>query len=186
VSVKYVIADMVQEETTFEGLLWRAIHVRKGFERIVAHNFENRGFETFLPFRSIHHRPPDGKVRSDVPLFPGHVLCKCTVAACRSVFFIPGVLAVVRVPGPAGVVHAQEVESIRRVVNSGFPYEMWQYTNGRVVRVEDGPFQGLTGVLSNTDERHRLVFSISSIRQSVAIEIDESWHISQLFCASNR
>jgi|ERR1041385_8845138 transcription antitermination factor NusG len=120
-----------------ENRQWRGLYVRKHFEQIVAQHLEKWGFETFVPFCQSRRSSADGKKRIDVPLFPGYVFCKCDVAALRSIYLVPGVLAVIQIANPVSIIPTQEIEDIRRVVNSEFPYEQSHYTPGRLVSIED-------------------------------------------------
>jgi transcription antitermination factor NusG len=162
-----------------ENAFWHALYTMRRFERTVAQHLQKRCVEGFVPFFAVRRLSLDGEIRIEVPLFPRYAFCKCAVSALESIRTIPGVLTVVHTAGSIGTVHTQEIEAVQRVVNSGFLYEPWHHAPGKLVTIEEGPLQGLRGVLDNTGARRRLILQVSLIRRSVAIEIDDGWRLSQ-------
>ena len=159
-----------------ENVLWYGLRVRHSFERIVALHLEKRAVESFVPFYLVPS-PPGREPRMEVPLFPGFVFCKCEVAALRSIWAIPGVLAVVHGVEPTDTIPVQEIEDLRRAVSSGLPYKPWPYTSGRLVMVAEGPLRGVKGVLYDAAQKRQLVLSLTLIRRSVVIEIETRWKL---------
>ena len=88
--------------------LWYGLRVRQSFERIVTMHLEKRTVESFVPFYLVPSQPGRGP-RMEAPLFPGFVFCKCEVAALRSIWTIPGVLAVVRGVEPSDTIPVPSV-----------------------------------------------------------------------------
>jgi transcription antitermination factor NusG len=129
----------------------------------------------------MHDRPPEGQSLVEQALFPGYVFFKCDFVEWRTIYAVPGVLAIVRDGASIGIVRTREIENLRRVVDSGIPCELWPQVRGRSVTVEDGPLRGISGVLANTIEKHRLVIPVSLIDLSLAFEIDDSWGLSQAY-----
>jgi transcription antitermination factor NusG len=162
-----------------ENAFWHALYTMRRFERTVAQNLQKRGVEGFVPFYVVRRYLPAGELSIEVPLFPRYAFCKCPVSALQSIRTVSGVLTVVHTAGSIGIVHTQEIEAVQRVVNSGFPYEPWHHAPGRLVTIDDGPLRGISGVLENTGVKRRLILQVSLIRRSVAIEIDDSWRLSQ-------
>ena len=153
---------------------WRCVHVRKRFERIVALHLEKQTLETFVPSCRMRERSPGSKPGIELPLIPGYVFLKCDSVQREALHAIPGVLTIVRSADANDIVPAHEIEDLQRVVNSGISCELWPHLPGRSVTVEDGPLQGITGVLADTMGKRRLVLPISLLGQSVAVEIDDS------------
>src|SRR5690349_9709503 len=162
-----------------QNTLWRCLHVRKRFERIVAMHLEGEPLETFVPFCGIHDRSPEGPSSIGVPLFPGYVFFKRDFVVWKAIHAIPGVIGIIRSGGSIGIVRTHEIENLRRVVASGIQFEPWHPVPGRSVTVEDGPLRGVSGVLDTTIGNHRLVLPISLIRSSLAFVIDDSWELSR-------
>lgn len=121
-------------------------------------------------------RRRNGRVREiDAPLFPGYVFCQFDAQNRLPILITPGVIAVVgrgRIPLP---VDDEEIAAIQTVVLSGLRAEPWPYLElGQKVRIESDSLQGLEGILINFKGNHRIVVSVSLLRRSVALEIDQS------------
>ena len=159
-----------------ENALWYGLRVRESFERIVELHLEKRALESFVPFYQLPSRS-GREPRMEAPLFPGFVFCKCEVTSLRSIWAVPGVLAVVHGVQPTETIPVQEIEDLRRAVNSGLPYKPWPYTAGTLVTVAEGPLRGITGVLHNAPAKRQLVLSLTLIRRSVVLEIATTWKL---------
>jgi transcription antitermination factor NusG len=158
---------------------WRCVHVRKRFEPVVALYLEKQALETFVPFCRMPVRPRKSQPRIEVPLFPGYVFFKGDFVEPRTIQAIPGVLGIVRSADAIGIVPTHEIKDLQRVVSSGIPCELWPHVPGRPVTVEDGPLRGITGALASPTGKRRLVLPISLLGRSVAVEIDDSWKLSE-------
>ena len=157
---------------------WRCVHVRKRFERIVALHLEKQALETFVPSYRMHERSPESQPRIELPLIPGYVFFKCDSVQREAIHAIPGVLTIVRSGDGIGIVLTHEIENLQRVVNSGISCELCPHLPGQSVTVEDGPLQGISGVLANPIGKRQLVLPISLLGRSVAVEIDDSCRLS--------
>ena len=147
--------------------LWKALKVRPRFERIVALRLQQQGIEHCLPMYRVPRASLKG-TQIELPLFPGYVFCTCKISIYESILRIPGALAVV----PADAIPTQEIEDLQKVINSGLSYGPWPFAMGRrLLTIEDGPLTGITGSLADTPDG-RLIFSVPSIRRSVAIQVD--------------
>jgi transcription antitermination factor NusG len=162
-----------------ENAFWHALYTMRRYERNVALHMQKRGVESFVPFYSVRRHLLAGEISIEVPLFPRYAFCKCAVSALQAIRTIKGILTVVHTAGSIGTVHTQEIEAVQRLVNSGLFYEPWHHAPGKLVMIEDGPLQGIRGVLDSTGARRRLILQVSLIRRSVAVEIDDGWSLSQ-------
>jgi transcription antitermination factor NusG len=92
------------------------------------------------------------------------------------VLMTPGVLQIVGVGKTPIPVEEEEIASIQRVGKSGLPTMPWPYLEvGNVVRIEEGPLRGLTGIVQKIKSGLKLVLSVSLLQRSVAVEIDRQW-----------
>ena len=92
------------------------------------------------------------------------------------VLMTPGVIQIVGVGKTPIPVEEQEIAAIQRVGKSGFPTMPWPYLEvGHVVRIEEGPLQGLSGMVLKIKSGLKLVLSVSLLQRSVAVEIDRRW-----------
>jgi transcription antitermination factor NusG len=152
---------------------WYALQVRLRFEKIVALHLQNKGYEHYLPVYRRRRRWSDRIKEVELPLFPGYVFCKFDIFQRLPILIVPGVLSVVGFGKNPVSVPEDEINAVQSVVKSGLNYEPSKFiVAGQMVRVERGPLQGLTGMLSATKKNCCLIISVSLLRRSVSVEID--------------
>jgi transcription antitermination factor NusG len=92
------------------------------------------------------------------------------------VLMTPGVIQIVGVGKTPIPVEEEEIAAIQRVGKSGLSTMPWPYLEvGHVVRIEEGPLHGLTGIVLKIKSGLKLVLSVSLLQRSVAVEIDRRW-----------
>ena len=159
-------------------LPWYALQVRPRFEKMIATNLLNKGYEGFLPLYRKRSRWSDRIKEVQLPLFSGYLFCRFDVNKRLPILKTPGVIQVVgigKVPHP---VEDSEIKALQSIVISGLQAEPRSYLNiGQKVRVEVGPLAGIEGILTAIKGSNRLIVSVSLLQRSVSVEIDESWVI---------
>jgi len=155
---------------------WFAILAKTGRERNATMLLENSGYECYLPVSKFVRRWSDRMKEVEVPLFPGYLFCRMNPHNRLPVLMTPGVIQIVGVGKTPIPVAEQEIAAIQRVGKSGLPTMPWPYLEvGNVVRIEEGPLDGLTGVVLKIKSGLKLVLSVSLLQRSVAVEIDRRW-----------
>ncbi len=155
---------------------WHVLQVRRRFERIIVSRVGECAVDAYLPLRRIDR--PANTHSIEVPLFPGYVFCKCDAVRVRSLWRLPGVLAIVRGTDGIHVIPEQQIADVRRILASGWRVQPCQFIErGRTVTVEDGPLSGVTGILEERADKRLLVLSIELISRSIAVKID---HLSRI------
>jgi transcription antitermination factor NusG len=155
-----------------EAEQWFAAYITPRHEKAVVRQFGVRYVESFLPLYTSIRRWKNGcQVAVEQPLFPGYVFVHVPRRRCVDVLQVPGVISLVssgRQPSP---LPTQEIESLR----AGLPcrqYEPHPYLAvGDKVRIVEGPFAGMAGVLVRKKKDFRVVLTLDLIMQSVAVEI---------------
>jgi transcription antitermination factor NusG len=148
---------------------WIAVQVKAGTERKIADSLILREYELFLPI----YRKRGRITTQERVLFPGYVFCRYLEQARHRIVEIPGVVRLVGLSKTPIPIPDDEIEAIRRIVDSGFHSEPWKFlTLGQHVRVLRGPLEGLTGLLVAHRKSNRLVVAVSLLSRSVAAEVD--------------
>jgi transcription antitermination factor NusG len=66
--------------------------------------------------------------------------------------------------------------AIQAAVRSGLQFEPWAFLNvGQRVRLQDGPLEGLEGILIEVRKEFRVVVSVTLLQRSVSVEIERHW-----------
>jgi transcriptional antiterminator NusG len=155
---------------------WFAILARTCREKTAALLLQNAGYECFVPISKYKRQWSDRMKDVEVPLFPGYFFCRLNPANRLAVLMTPGVIQIVGVGKTPIPVEEEEIAAIQRVGKSGLPTMPWPYMEvGHMVRIEEGPLRGLTGIVIKIKAGIKLVMSVSLLQRSVAVEIDRRW-----------
>src|SRR5882757_855398 len=152
---------------------WFALQVRSRREYVCAQILRTKGYEEFLPTKVAAAGRTTCAAGQPWPLFPGYVFCRLHANASGLIVTTPGVIRLVgygRQPYP---ICEEEIENIRRLVNSGLPTSSWPYMcAGQRLRITKGPLRGVTGTLVQVKKVNKLIVSIDLLQRSAAVEVD--------------
>jgi transcription antitermination factor NusG len=153
---------------------WYALHIRSRHEKLVARQLFQKQIEAFLPLREEVHRWKDRYKKVEVPLFSGYVFAQFARSSPRrhAVLTTPGVIRIVGFGECDAPVPDEQIEALRRVVESDVHMEKHKYLRvGQRVRVISGALAGIEGILKRIKGNARLVIAVEPIRQAVAVEL---------------
>lgn len=152
---------------------WFAVQVRTGREHLAARHIRSRGYQVFLPCYTETRRWSDRIKEVERALFAGYVLCLVEDVVVAKLITAPGVIRIVG-DGPRPIaIPVEEIEAIRRLVDTGMRVEPWRGLQaGQRVRIDKGPLRGIEGIVLRANGRHRLIVSVSVLKRSVAVELD--------------
>jgi len=153
---------------------WYAVRTRSRHEKRVHEQLAGRQeIDVFLPLWERRSRWKDRIKRIQVPLFPGYCFARFRYADRLRVLKAFGVVDLVGPGGEPEPIPDAEMEAIHALVGSGLAYEPFPFlAEGMEVEVVRGPMVGVRGRLLRKDRGRRVVLSVTSIRQSVSVEID--------------
>jgi transcription antitermination factor NusG len=152
---------------------WYAIWTRSRHEKRVRDRLAEKGVEVFLPTFARWSRWKDRKKKLDWPLFPGYCFARFDVVDRGAVLACNGVVQIVGTDGIPTSIPDDEVDGIRRLVESELSYDPCPLIKeGEEVKVVSGPLRGLTGRLMRKGSHARLVLSVNLIAQAVSVEVD--------------
>lgn len=157
----------------FQSLDWYAAYVKHHHERKTVDLLQRKGFNTFLPEQKVVHRWKDRNKTLYTPLFPGYVFVHGNLRDKFHIVNTPGVFFLVESQGRACAIPRQEIESIRRLTDSGLGAESHPFlTSGDRVQIRTGPLAGVVGILSRFKNQYRVVLSIELVEKAVSIEVE--------------
>lgn len=152
---------------------WYAAYICANHERRVVAELQARAVEHFLPLYHSVRRWKDRRVRLDLPLFPGYVFVRLALRDRLRVVQVPSVVRLVGFGGLPAVLPDTEMEIMRTGLSRGVCAEPHPFlTVGRRVRIVDGPFAGLQGILKQKKSGLRVVVSLDLIQRSVVVDVD--------------
>jgi transcription antitermination factor NusG len=152
---------------------WYVAYTYPRHEKAVADQVQLRSVETFLPTYTVKSQWKDRRVQLELPLFAGYVFTRMTVRERVKVMSVPSVIRILSYRGMPVPIGDAEIDALRMCVANGAKFEPHAYIAvGDRVRVREGAFEGLEGVVVRRSNQCKLVVSLSLIHQSVALEVE--------------
>lgn len=166
-------AKFEQKALALERQAWFAVFTSSHHEKRVSQLFTHHLIENFLPLYSeIHHWTNRRKVSVQLPLFPNYVFVRIARGQRGRVLQVPGVLSIVGCGYEPTPLADFEIESLRSGLHLR-KFEPHPYlVVGERVRIKAGPLEGMEGFLLRKKNNLRVVLTVASIKQSVAVEVD--------------
>jgi transcription antitermination factor NusG len=155
-----------------QSLHWFAAYTAPRHEKAVLRHLDVRHVESFLPLYTSVRRWKNGcRVAVEQPLFPGYVFVHIERRSWVKVLQVPGVVSLVSSGREPSALQTGEIESLR----VGLPQRQYEphpkVAVGDKVRIVEGPFSGMSGVLVRKKSDFRVVLTLELIMQSVAVEV---------------
>ena len=152
---------------------WFAVYTTCRHEKRVARHLEQREIEYFLPIYRTQHRWKDGsRVMVDLPLFPGYVFVRIDPRKRVGVLEVPGVVSMIGTASRPAALPDFEVEALQAGLDPMRAEPHPLLTVGQRVRIRRGALAGVEGFVIRKKSGFRVVFTLSLLMQSIAIEVD--------------
>ncbi len=88
----------------------------------------------------------------------------------------PGIVRIISFGGEPAPIDAEEIETIRSILDSGLAAEPFPYLReGQRVRITQGPLKDVEGILLKKKSEFRVIASLSLLQRSISVEVDSAW-----------
>ena len=115
----------------------------------------------------------DRKKKIDWPLFPGYCFARFDPNERLPILTCTGVVSIVAFDSEIAPIPEQEIDGIRRLVQSDLQYDPCPLIHeGQMVEVVGGPLKGVFGRLVRKGAHARLILAVDLIGQAVSVEVD--------------
>jgi transcriptional antiterminator NusG len=154
---------------------WYVFYTKSRAEKKTKQTLEKFGFEVFLPTIKVVRQWSDRKKKVEVPLFNSYIFVLEEEYRIVEVLKIPGISWNIRHNGKPAFLREEELNVIKKVVNSGYAVEAEGYDKlekGDEVEIIDGPLKGFKGIIDKSIEQNFRVL-IPSIGQAVKVQVDK-------------
>lgn len=152
---------------------WYVAYICVRHEKRVAEHLQRSGVESYLPLYRATHYWKRRRAEVELPLFPGYVFVRISLAERLRVLSVPSVVHLVGNGGIPLPLADEEIEAIRGCLFRGAQVEPAEYLrSGSRVRVMAGPLSGLEGVVVRGNGGARFIVSIDLIMRSIAINVE--------------
>jgi transcription antitermination factor NusG len=152
---------------------WYAVFTTPRHEKRVASHFAQRELEGYLPlYHAVHKWKNRCKVSLELPLFPNYIFVHMDWRERVRVLEVPGVSGVVGTRPELSAISDRYVESLREglLLQKIEPHPY--LVIGERVRIKEGAMAGMEGVLVRKKAGFRVVLTLDTIMQSIAVEVD--------------
>ncbi|MEJ2218419.1 MAG: UpxY family transcription antiterminator [Gemmatimonadota bacterium] len=158
---------------------WYACYTRARHEKRVERALAERRVDSYLPLVQRERQWKDRRKLVAFPLFPSYVFARFAWRHVHDVLTTPGVSTVVRMDGRPAPIPDEDLENVRRftkaLVETGLEPEPRPFVReGQRVRVTNGPFQGVEGVVAEQRGTRRVLVGLPVIRQGFEVDLDLS------------
>ena len=150
---------------------WHVLHVVSNHERRVVQQLAARSVDHYLPLYTELVRWTDRTVTAERPLFTGYVFVHLVPENRRVVTSIRRILRILG-DEERDLVSYEQLEQIREGLASGLllrPHSCVPV--GTRVRVRDGVFGGVEGLVAELRRQCKVIISLSGVRQSFSLEL---------------
>lgn len=155
---------------------WYAVRTLSNHERTTSAILAGKGYLQYLPVYRLKKRWSDRIVQTELPLFPGYVFCRFDWKRRVPILSTPGVFAIVGFGTEAAPIPEEEIEAIKRVLQSGLSAGPCPFLRaGQRIRIKRGPLENIEGILLKRKSEWRMVVSVPMLQRSVSVEIDAGW-----------
>ena len=157
---------------------WHAIYVKSRSEKKVAERLQEIGIDYYLPLVTTIRQWSDRKKRVEEPLFKSYVFVHSTTKQHIPILNVYGVIKFVTFEHQAVVVPENQIVAIKRYIDD-FDEKERELTNaelqvGDMVRITNGPMQGLIGRLQSIKDKRQIIVYIEAVGQYIPVSISRA------------
>jgi transcriptional antiterminator RfaH len=153
---------------------WHVLYLRPRCEKKMAEYCETYDVPYYLPLRvetKIYQRR---KVRVEKPVFPGYLFLTFTRDQRLHLLKSNNIVRIMEVEDQDKFLHELEQIRMALAVDSTLG-ACAAFTKGRMVRIVDGTFRGVEGVVDSLKGATRVVLNVDMIGQGVAVEVETDY-----------
>jgi transcriptional antiterminator RfaH len=151
---------------------WLALYTKPQHEFKVAIELESVSIEHYLPTITLTKKWSDRKKKITEPLFRGYIFIHVVEKERLLAVSQKGVVKTVFFDGKPAVIPDWQIENIKKMLsNSPEVYLSDKIEVGTKVKIVDGPFKDVVGVVTSTQEEKWLAVSVDLLRCSVLVRL---------------
>lgn len=157
-----------------ESNKWYIAYTYSKAERKALEKMENMGVSSFLPLHKVVRNWSDRRKIIEVPLFPNYIFIYTSASHMHELLKLKELIRYVTFDGKAATVEDDLIVSLKKMAGHDVEVSTFSYVPGTSVRIEEGPFTGVEGVLVRQNGTNRLVVQIQALQRLVSVEISSS------------
>ncbi|WP_194774231.1 UpxY family transcription antiterminator [Pararhodonellum marinum] len=152
---------------------WFVMYTAPRAEKRVADRLSEKGVSVYLPMIEELRQWSDRKKKVKRPLFNGYLFVNTSKDRLWESLQVQGAVKFVNFSGDHATVREEEIDAIKRVVETGVSVEVssTQIEPGEQVHIIGGPLQGFDGECIKKGNQDYFVIRIPSIHQTVLVNV---------------
>jgi transcription antitermination factor NusG len=152
--------------------LWYALSLRSRYEKKAYQALFDEGVDAYLPLVEEMHIWSDRKKKVFEPLFRGYLFVRTDLRNRTKILKTDGVVRFVGAGNRPSPIPERQIDWVRIAARNPSKVSRESYlSTGQRVKVINGPFQGIEGMIMKVKGSTRLVLSLDCIAQSISVEI---------------
>lgn len=167
-----------EKKIDLDEMHWHALYVRSRAEKKVYDQLVDLGYEAYLPLITRLKQWSDRRKKVEEPLFKSYVFVRNNARQHYYVLGLYGVVRFVTFEHEAVVVPDKQILAIKKYIDNPVDDEdelnNLQLKAGQLVRIANGPMQGLIGRLVSMKSKRRLLVNIEVVGQTIPVSIPRS------------
>jgi transcriptional antiterminator RfaH len=154
---------------------WYVLQTNRHKEEFAQVSLERREIATYLPRIVLWPRPAVGSAIG--PMFPGYLFARVSLLEDFSRFsWTPGVNAFVSFGDGPAPIDSSAIEFLKRREGPDGLIRCGTAVDGGEVRIVNGPFRGLTGIVERRlPARERVCVLMDLLQRQTRVELPERW-----------
>ena len=155
---------------------WFALYTKARAEKKVYEELRQKSIETYLPLRKELRQWSDRKKWVETPVISSYIFVRISKTDYMRVFEANGVVAYVSRKGKAVPIPDNEIEAMRRTVESNlsFDVEKSSIQKGQVITITSGVLKGVTGEVLEVLGAKKLYMRISHIGYTLVVNLEDN------------
>lgn len=163
-------------EPKTHDLKWNVVYTRPKSEKKVASSISKMGIESYLPTHLVIRQWSDRRKKMEVPLFPNYVFVKIEDAKRGFLYSIKELVRFVSIEKRPVIVCEKEIMAIRNVLSEDTEVSSEEYfQQGMKVRIRQGQFAGMEGIIIRRSGNTRLVVKIDVLMKAFSFNISSKF-----------
>ena len=153
------------------GSLWWVAQTRSRREKKLAHYLTEHDIGYYLPLLKRRQAGQKRKRYSFVPAFGNYLFIKASDNERHQIIRSHHMARMIEVQDQARLINElRQLQTVLVMDEKIYPYDY--ITKGQLVRIVEGPLRGIEGIVEKKKSGYRLVLSVSSLFQAVAMDFD--------------
>jgi transcription antitermination factor NusG len=153
---------------------WYIAYTMPKAEKKVHQQLKELGVISFLPLQKVVRCWSDRKKKLEIPLFPNYLFVYASNRERFDFLKLQGLARYVSFGGSPATVSNQLIDSLKRMLTGDFEVSNIGFVEGVPVRIMDGPFIGVEGILLQRRGANRLIIQITALHREVSVDVSTS------------